>query len=643
MVGLRFMSVVEEIKARLDIVELISEYVSLKKAGRSYKGLCPFHTEKTPSFVVFPDSQQWHCFGACGTGGDVFTFVMKQEGLEFAEALEVLARRAGVELAPRGQTETAEEKHLERLREVNAAAAVYFHNLLLNAAEAAPTRAYLVRRNISADTVESFQLGYALKSWDALKTYLPGRGYSIEEIVEAGLVVEREEKRGHYDRFRGRLIIPIRDRRGRTIGFGARALGDEMPKYINSPQSPIFDKSRVLYGLDMAERAIRSSRQVVIVEGYMDVLQTHQRGAANVVASMGTALTAEHFKALRGLASSFLLALDSDQAGDKATLRGLALARETLGRETLPVKGSASFESTDNVDLRILTLPEGQDPDEVIARDVEEWNALVRLATPVVDYYFQTQLAGLDMRSAGGKTEAFSRLAPVLAGLRDTIERSHYVQKLASLIGVDEPTLFARLSDWSKRQQPEGGQPVRRAASEEKRPEYGALEGYCLGLFLSRPVFLTRVRAMTDGLGLAPLSQNDFVIVEDRALFAALQKETDGGVIALSAEGIRDGLDETLRARFDYLLERIRRQPATPDERLEKNLGDVVLLLRRRRLKERGRQLRLLQADAQATGDHRAAEYDEPARLNADALRRVNEALMMRSIIERRQLEGKTG
>jgi DNA primase len=640
------MNTVEEIKARLDIVDLISEYISLKKAGRNYKGRCPFHAEKTPSFVVFPDSQRWHCFGACGTGGDIFTFVMKQEGMEFADALRVLARRAGVELAPRSEAATAEEKRLERLREVNAVAATYFHNLLLHADEAVHARDYLARRKINADTVQLFQLGYALDSWEALKTYLLERGYNIEEIVEAGLVVEREGKRGHYDRFRGRLIIPIRDRRGRNIGFGARALpvagvrpDDEPPKYINSPQTPIFDKSRVLYGLDVAARAIRAADQVIIVEGYMDVLQAHQHGVANVVASMGTALTAEHFKTIRRLTPNFVLALDADQAGDQATLRGLALARETLGGETLPVKGGASFESPGNADIRILTLPTGQDPDDVIRRDVEEWSALVQQATPLVDYYFKTQLADLDLHSARGKREAFNRLAPVLAELRDTIERAHYVQKLASLIQVDEPTLFARLKNWLKRKRPAAPPGVlERVTLSKELPEYG-LEAYCLSLLLGRPALLAKVKALTDELEIEPLGPADFSDTQHQALFDALQ----AAAADFAADAFRASLEETLAARFDALLERADGQPPAPDERLEKNLGDAVLRLRRRRVQERNQQLKQLQADARATGDHKAAEYEELVQSQAATLRRIDGVLGMRSNMERLRLEEKTG
>ncbi|MFN2245174.1 MAG: DNA primase, partial [Anaerolineae bacterium] len=275
------MSVVDEIKDRLDIVEVIQSYVPLKKAGRNYKGLCPFHAEKTPSFVVFPDSGTWHCFGACGTGGDVFSFVMQQENLDFGEALQTLARRAGVELESRSPQAAEAEKRLDLLRQINQAAATYFHHLLLNSDEAARARAYLEKRGLTHETIERFQVGYSLDQWDVLLRYLTSKGYTPADLHEVGLIVEREDKSGYYDRFRGRVVFPIRDHRGKVLGFGARAMGDGQPKYINSPQTPLFDKSSVLFGLDQAKAGIRTAGEAVIVEGYMDVLMAHQHGINN--------------------------------------------------------------------------------------------------------------------------------------------------------------------------------------------------------------------------------------------------------------------------------------------------------------------------------------------------------------------------
>jgi DNA primase len=278
-------SVIDEIKDRLDIIEVISAYIPLQKSGRNYKALCPFHSEKTPSFVVFPESQRWHCFGACSEGGDVFTFVMKREGWDFRTALEELARRAGVELRPRTPAQAQAEEEADRLRGLLSTAAQYYHHLLRHAPEAEVARTYVARRELNDETVERFLVGYSLPGWERTRAYLTERGYTIEELIKAGLLVEREDRTSTYDRFRDRLMIAIRDAQGRVIGFGARTLDPEgVPKYINSPQTPLFDKSHTLFGLDLARQAIRREDRAVIVEGYMDVMQAHQAGFINVVA-----------------------------------------------------------------------------------------------------------------------------------------------------------------------------------------------------------------------------------------------------------------------------------------------------------------------------------------------------------------------
>ena len=251
------MSVIDEVKERLDIVEVVSSYVTLKKAGRTHKGLCPFHTEKTPSFVVFPDTQSWHCFGACGTGGDIFAFVMRQENVDFSEALEILARRAGVELKPQTEAQKAEGDLQQRLIEINRLAAAYFHNLLLLSPNGEVARNYLAGRGINRETIDRFQLGYALDNWHALGPYLAGKGYKETDLVSSGLAVGREDG-GHYDRFRNRIMIPIRDQMGRPIGFGGRVLDDSQPKYLNTSETPIFGKGHVLFGIDLAKAAIRA-------------------------------------------------------------------------------------------------------------------------------------------------------------------------------------------------------------------------------------------------------------------------------------------------------------------------------------------------------------------------------------------------
>ena len=368
----------EEIKQRLDIVDVISETVNLQRAGRNFKALCPFHPEKTPSFFVFPDRQSWHCFGACSTGGDIFAFVMRRHDVDFSGALRLLAERAGITL--RQKSSTAGKRQKERLWLANEAAVTFFQHALLNTQAGEPALNYLAMRGIDRETSQDFQLGYGPDSWDALREHLKGRGFSEAELLQAGLLVESEH--GLYDRFRNRVIVPIRDEQGRVAGFGSRSLpaakqgppeggaepagDDDSPKYINTPQTPIFDKGAILYGLDRAKEHIRRSDLAVIVEGYMDVIAAHQHENGNVVASMGTALTERQVSLLRQLTENFVLAFDPDEAGRLASERGTQVAYE-LGAT-----------------IRVLRLPPGQDPDEIIRSSPETWRRLVAEARPLL-------------------------------------------------------------------------------------------------------------------------------------------------------------------------------------------------------------------------------------------------------------------
>lgn len=441
------MSSIEEIKTRLDIVEIIGQQVPLKKAGHNYKGLCPFHQEKTPSFIVFPDGQNYHCFG-CGANGDIFTFVMQTENVEFSEALQILARRAGVVLRPPTFEEKESDKQRARLQELNLAAAQFFQHQLRQTEAGAVARTYLESRGISPDTVAGFLLGYAPDRWDALMNYLHERGYGDRELDTAGLVIERESG-GYYDRFRHRLIFPIRDLQEHVVGFGGRVLDPEhQPKFLNSPQTPLFDKGAVLYGLDQAGPAIRHEGQAVIVEGYFDVLMAHQQGYKNVVAPMGTALTAAQVHLLKRLTRRLYLALDSDTAGANAMLRGMDVIREAMDERTVPVptaRGLVRFERELDGEVRIVALPAGQDPDEVIRASPQDWEQLVAQAAPVVEYVLRGLAQDADLASAKGKSEAVQKVLPLLAEIHNPVERAHYIQRLAHIVGVDERAIAAQL------------------------------------------------------------------------------------------------------------------------------------------------------------------------------------------------------
>ena len=638
------MSVIDEIKEHLDIVEVVSAYVPLKKAGRTYKALCPFHSEKTPSFVVFPDSQSWHCFGACGTGGDVFTFIQKRENVGFSEALRILAQKAGVEVKPRTERESAEEQKRDKIRETNEVATRYFHNLLLdeNEPRAEIARAYLDKRGLNEETIRKFQLGYALDSWRALSDHLMGRGYQRDDLLTAGLIIERDDGR-YYDRFRGRLIIPIRDERGRVVGFGGRTLDpDGVPKYLNSPQTLLFDKSRTFYGLDVAKGAIRAAGHAVIVEGYMDVLQAHQHGIANIVAQMGTALTEAQLKVLSRFTRSFVLALDPDTAGDRATLRGLAVARETLARRTVPVptaRGHIRYESQLDAQLRIMTLPQGQDPDDVIRTDPALWQRLVDRAEPVVDYYFRIVTDGLDLTSAQGKAKAVRQLAPIIREIGDPVERAHYTQKLARLVRMDENALVWQIGS-GRRVGPAPSTPSPGQMGQLKSLAFGP-EEYCLLRLLRHPQLLSSVDALLHEAGEPSLRPEDFTRPEIRELFALVRQASIQGssFTADDAERFWSRIPASLQPAFEQLWRGWIDASDVSLSEVGKDLGDAVLRLRARNLKRWGEEMWFLLEEAMSQGDTRAREYGERMRAYTVAKRRVDQALATRSAVGQRQRE----
>jgi DNA primase len=477
-------SVIERIKQQLDIVEEIGAVVPLKKSGKAFKGLCPFHGERTPSFYVMPERGSWHCFG-CGEGGDLFTFVQKQQGLDFREALVLLAERAGIPLdngfGDEAREESAEAKLRKRLRELNAAAAVWFHTQLLQAPEAQFARSYLDSRGVSNDSISQWRLGYA-PDGDQLSRYLQEQGYTPQELLDAGLVKEREAKlgkHGHpgglYDFFRNRLIFPIRDSRGHTIAFGGRELGGGHPKYLNTPQTILFDKSATLYGLDLAREGIRRENRVIIVEGYMDALVTYQYGSRNVVACIGSAITEKHIRQIKKLTRRVTLCLDPDAAGESATLRGITVAQQAFDRIAVPVPGPAPetsgrgartgrgardgqrdgwrdgqgqrrgaprgivrFEEQVDAEITVMQLPPHEDPDEFIRRDLPGWQRAIAEALPLIDYLIEAQTADLALDTPQGKLEATRRLLPIIAEVRDRTLADEYVGRLAQKIRLDK-------------------------------------------------------------------------------------------------------------------------------------------------------------------------------------------------------------
>ncbi len=538
------MSVVDDVKSKIDIVDVIGQYVTLKKAGRNFKALCPFHNEKTPSFIVFPDQGTWHCFGSCATGGDVFSFLMKRENIDFGEALRRLAQRAGVELIREGPGEDAERK---RLRELLATAAAHYHYLLKNHPAAQAAREYIVKRHLKPDTVELFELGFALDDWHAMETFLVGKGFSVRDIEAAGLSVQREGG-GHYDRFRGRLMFPIRNRNSEVIGFGARTLTGEEPKYLNSPQTPLFDKSGTLYGLDLAKDAIRQQNLAIIVEGYMDVIGAHQGGFKNVVASLGTALTEKQLGLLKRLTNRYALALDPDAAGEEATKRGLEVARAAADHKNAPVPmgiGTILMARRIDAELLAIPMPPGKDPDELIYDAPSRWRELVENAVPLVDFFFDALTQDLDLKNKStDKPIALKRLVPIIEELSEASERSHYQQKLARLVGMPEKALEEQIV--AQRQLPRISMRQGKNLPSAPPPAASKLEEYVLALALHTPEHLARIGF---------LEAEDFSEADSRALFVAL-REFWKPAEWFDREAFRATLDETLAALYDRLIER---------------------------------------------------------------------------------------
>ena len=462
------MSVITEVKQRLDIVELVSEYVTLQKAGRNFKGLCPFHSEKHPSFFVFPEQQSWHCFGACGTGGDIFSFVMKKEGIDFGQALRVLAQRGGVTLSPREAPSKAEDEKRERLFQINEAAAEYYYHILSATKAGATARSYLTKRNIMPETIKEFRLGFSPDAWETIKNYLLRKGYTEKELVEAGLIIEKEEG-GSYDRFRNRLMFPICDIQSRVTGFGARVLDDSLPKYINSPQTPIFDKSNSQYGIDKAKSAIRKKDLVIIVEGYMDVLTAHQHSWQNVVGSMGTSLTEKQVEGIKRLTNNITLALDADLAGEEATLRGRAILAYS------------------NIEANVILLPAGKDPDEVIGDEPALWQKLVEQAMPIMDFAFQSVISKVDINKARDKSLAVQKLLPSIYEIRDPVQQSHYLKRLARELKIEESAIRTALRESKAgRKRPQPSNPTEQSRLA-RRFVSSHIEERCLALLLQYP------------------------------------------------------------------------------------------------------------------------------------------------------------
>jgi DNA primase len=574
-----------EIKSKLPVLDVVGETVALKRAGSAYKGLCPFHTEKTPSFIVSPDRESWRCFG-CGEGGDIFTFLMRRDGIDFREALSRLAEKAGVELS--AQT-AKEDRHRKRLRDALEAAISWYREVLLQTPQAEKARTYLAERGLTPETLERFGIGYAPSSWDALTRRLIGRGFNNEELISSGLA-SPSNRGGVVDKFRGRIIIPIRDASGRAVGLGGRIMpGAEGPKYLNSPAGPLFDKSHTLYGLDLAKAAIRREKLTVIVEGYTDVMAAHQAGFTNVVASLGTALTRGQIELATRYADGIALAYDVDLAGEAATQRGLL---EELGPDQSVSK------------VRVVRIPAGKDPDELIRNDPDAWRKAVAEAKPVIEYFMERTAAEVDIDSIAGKRELSGRALALLKRVGDPVERSLYLQRLARLVNVEERVLLEALAREPVRRAPRlAAVPVGPGMATGSLLEIGPLEREALSLLLRYPALAAELPADE------PLPFRDATTT---ALVVAWQQRVaEGAATAADLEAFVGSLDPATAGLARDLLSHLASNgdsgPLEPGE-ARAQLRICLLRLRKARIGEAIHDGQLLLAEAQRDEDQQLVQ-----------------------------------
>ena len=500
------MDEVTEVKSRLEITEVVGGYLPLKQAGRNLKAPCPFHEERSASFMVSPEKGIYHCFG-CGEGGDIFNFVMKMEGVDFRTALEMLARKAGVELKAKSGENREAQKLRDRLLQAHELAATYYHASLVQNMKA--LEYVFKKRGLDKQTVRDFRIGYAPDSWGALTEFLFKKGFTQRELLQGGLAGQKAGKTTVYDLFRGRVMFPICDREGRTIAFTGRVLDDGVPKYLNTPQTPLYDKSSAIFGLHLAKEAIRSKNEVVLVEGQMDVVACHQFGLKQVVATSGTALTLEHLRTLGKLTKNIKLAFDSDKAGLAATERAIELGQK-LG-----------------LTLRMIVLPAGfKDLDELAHQDVAALERAVADSKYIVDYLFERFERDFDLNTAIGKRGYADRLAGNLARLGDPVEQDHYVNLLAEKTGVSPDAVKAKLTGAEPTvaaSKPAAGvgaqEPVRRAVMQapRKSPVRIQHEELLLGLNLMR----ADVRA-----SLHDLATDTFSSPERQAIYEVLRRHS---------------------------------------------------------------------------------------------------------------------
>ncbi len=549
-------NVIDEIKSRIDIVSFISEYIPLKPAGISFKALCPFHQEKTPSFFVSPEKQIWHCFG-CGVGGSIFDFLMKIEGLEFPEALRLLAKKANVVLKKEDPRLVSQRT---KLLEISHRAARFYHGILTKLPLGESARRYLKEREVSPEIIKEFQLGYAPDSWQALLIFLTKKGFKEKEIALAGLAIQSEKSKDrYYDRFRDRLIFPLFDVHGEIVGFSGRILekDEKEVKYINTPQTLIYDKSRILYGLDKTKQEIKEKKLAIITEGQMDVLASYQIGIKNVVASSGTALTLEQIKLLKRFTSNLALAFDLDPAGQEALRRGIEIAWR------------------EGMEIKVIRIKEAKDPDELIKKNPQLWKEAIEKAEPIMEYYFRNVLEGRDLSKVEEKKAVAKVLLPLIAGLKDKnkIEQTHWLQQLGLKLEIEEKILREEMNRLDSKGY--GFKEEEREAAVIKKPRDLMLGERLIGFLLKFSQDLKEIVENLDPKVLTSQRLQDF---------ARVLKACPDDIEIVKKEIIKD--NPNLREYFDFLLFAIEKdlEEEVDLERIKKEVLKIWLELKKNQI-----------------------------------------------------------
>ncbi len=534
------MPVIEQIKERVDLVDLVSKYVTLVPSGRNLKAPCPFHSERTPSFFVFPERQTWRCFGACAEGGDIFSFLMKQQGIDFSEAIKSLAASAGLSLPSRTNEETKNP-----IFQANEAAAQFYQDILADSQLGHAARAYLSSRGLEASTIQQFRLGLSPMNRTMLKDHLTNLGFREALLIKAGLI-NQPQGRGTQDAFRGRLMFPIRIQGNRVVGFGGRALKDGTPKYLNTSRTEIFDKSSLLYAIEEAATPIVDQKLGIIVEGYMDALLAHQHGFRNVVASMGTSLTRQQVITLRRLTNRFVLALDPDKAGQEATLRSLETSWKVL-QPTIPagLRQYPNDDASQTLELKMAILPEGNDPAELIRKDAQLWAHTVSTATALLDFLFIMLPSRYDLSTPQGRMHLAERLGPLILNHTVPGQQDKFLTQLESLVGINRNDLGRVLGI---NRQGILNLPRNRSGSNRNSHQgyiapfvhalHDPLEEYTIALLLQDPRLHEYIPNIDSTL---------FTRAENKALFTTWMK-------CDTIEELKESVDEVLVEHLDNLL-----------------------------------------------------------------------------------------